>query len=343
MAYNKQKLYKSIMENVAKTVKRSLNEAGRQHLNLHGDFGITQDSQTADSYKAFLRAAFSKKQLSIEDEVKLSDIIQNSDNPRDVQRAKDTLVTHNLAFVVSVVNKYSKYSKFRNSSLSTEDLIQIGNEAMIEAAGNYKPNPENPERFVSYAVWTIRRDIINALDAYSGVVRKTKNAGYIVRASQRFIERYESENGYAPSIEEIFKELKKDRKFETLTLNTLQQALKSDQYSTSLDATMSNDDDSKSSVGDNMENRTFNAPDSGIENEELERELENALYRVLSKRDADIICNFYGIAGRRAMSVGELADIYNLTDTRINQIRRSAEEKMRNDDETVELLQYLNA
>lgn len=209
------------MENVAKTVKQSLNEAGKQHLNLHGDFGITQDSQTADSYKAFLRTAFSKKQLSIEDEVKLSDIIQNSDNPKDVQRAKDTLVTHNLAFVVSVVNKYSKYSKYRNSSLSTEDLIQIGNEAMIEAAGNYKPNPENPERFVSYAVWTIRRDIINALDAYSGVVRKTKNAGYIVRASQRFIERYESENGYAPSIEEIFKELKKDRKFETLTLNTL--------------------------------------------------------------------------------------------------------------------------
>ena len=41
--------------------------------------------------------------------------------------------------------------------------------------------------------------------------------------------------------------------------------------------------------------------------------------------------------------VGELADIYNLTDTRINQIRRSAEEKMRNDEETVELLQYLNA
>ena len=81
----------------------------------------------------------------------------------------------------------------------------------------------------------------------------------------------------------------------------------------------------------------------GIENEELERELEKALYRVLSKRDADIICNFYGIAGRRAMSVGELADIYNLTDTRINQIRRSAEEKMRKDDETVELLQYLNA
>ena len=106
---------------------------------------------------------------------------------------------------------------------------------------------------------------------------------------------------------------------------------------------MSNDDDSKSSVGDNMENRTFNAPDSGIANEELERELGKALYRVLSKRDADIICNFYGIAGRRAMSVGELADIYNLTDTRINQIRRSAEEKMRNDDETVELLQYLNA
>lgn len=29
MAYNKQKLYKSIMESVAKTVKRTLNEVGK--------------------------------------------------------------------------------------------------------------------------------------------------------------------------------------------------------------------------------------------------------------------------------------------------------------------------
>lgn len=49
------------MEKVAKTVKHALNEAEKQHLNLRGDFEITQDQNTADSYRAYLNKIFKQK------------------------------------------------------------------------------------------------------------------------------------------------------------------------------------------------------------------------------------------------------------------------------------------
>ena len=101
MAYNKQKLYKSIMESVAKTVKKSLNEyENKKHLNLHGDFAITQNELSSGSIKSFIASAARKKKLTSDDELKLADIIQNSNNQEEVKKAKDTLVEHNLLLSV---------------------------------------------------------------------------------------------------------------------------------------------------------------------------------------------------------------------------------------------------
>lgn len=334
MINNKQKLYKSIMERVARTVKRSINEANRQHLNLHGDFEITQDSNTALSYKSYLNTIFKKKQLTIDDELKLSEIIQTSDNEQEVQKAKDTLVTHNLPFVISVVNKY------KNSSIPKEDLVQIGNEGMIEAVDNFAPDPNNPVRFSSYAVWYIRRNIIDALDKYAGAVKKTGNAGFILRAVKNIKQRYEAENGYEPDINDLYKELKKNPRFASISKKTLIQALDSDKYSTSLDSTVGNDE-SGTTIGDTIESKIYSSPGTSLDNEDLENELEAALNRVLGKRDANIVCNKYGIGGRREMNTWELADMTDMTEVRINQILRDAYKKMGKDKETRELLQYL--
>ena len=338
MAYNKQKLYKSIMESVAKTVKKSLNEyENKKHLNLHGDFAITQNELSSGSIKSFIASAARKKKLTSDDELKLADIIQNSNNQEEVKKAKDTLVEHNLLLSVTVANMYVQ------NKIPKEDLIQLANMGLIEAASSYKPDPEKPNRFSAYAIWYMRRYIMRELEILGGAVSVSKNAGYIRRAAQRFINRYETENGFEPDDEEILDELHKDPKFKTVTMDLLKQSITSSSASVSTDATMSNDDDSKSTVGDNMENRTYADPDAGVNNADLERELKDALYRVLGERDADIVCNSYGIAGCREMSPWELADKWDLTDTRINQILRAAEKKMRKDEETRQLLQYLNA
>lgn len=339
MYYNKQKLYKSIMESVAKTVKHALNEdnTARKSLNLRGDFAITRDNVSSGSIKAFIASAARKKQLSLEDEMKLANIIQNSTDQKEVQNAKNTLVEHNLLLSVSVANRYTQ------DKVSKEDLIQLANLGLIEAAGTYNPDPNNPNRFSAYAIWYMRRYILRELEKLSGAYSISKNGGSIRRAAQRFINRYEAENGYAPDFDEILDELHKNKNYKTVTMDLLKQVMASNLASVSTDATMSNDDDSKSTIGDGLTSNTFGNPDSGLNNKDLENELEDALIRVLGPRDADIVCNFYGIAGRSEMSPWKLADKWNLTDTRINQILRASEQKMSKDEETRQLLQYINA
>ena len=338
MAYNKQKLYKSIMESVAKTVKKSLNEyEGRKHLNLHGDFAITQNELSSPAISAFIASAARKQKLSLEDEMKLANIIQTSSDEEAVQKAKDTLVEHNMLLSVTIANKYV------NSSIPKEDLIQLANIGLIEAAASYNPDPENPNRFSAYAIWYIRRAIMREFEQTGSAYSVSKNGGYIRRAAQRFINRYEAANGFEPDDEEILDELHKDPKFKTVTMDLLKQAIASSGASVSTDATMSNDEDSKSTVGDNMENRTYAAPDAGVNNADLERELEAALIRVLGERDANIVCDKYGISGRREMNVWEIAENNDMTETRINQILVASYKKMAKDEETRQLLQYLNA
>ena len=114
---NKKKaLYNNLMEGISCSLRNTLNEDNNgMHMNLHDDFTITQDENTAKSFVAYLKAINKKQRLSQEDECKLADIIQHSPNKRQVEAAKNKLVSANLPFVVSVVNKY------KNLNIPKED------------------------------------------------------------------------------------------------------------------------------------------------------------------------------------------------------------------------------
>lgn len=87
---NKKKaLYNSLMEGISSSLRNTLNEDNNgMHMDLHDDFTITQDENTAKSFVAYLKAINKKQRLSQEDECKLADIIQHSPNKRQVEAAK---------------------------------------------------------------------------------------------------------------------------------------------------------------------------------------------------------------------------------------------------------------
>lgn len=140
---NKKKaLYNSLMEGISRSLQNTLNEDNNgMHMDLHDDFTITQDENTAKSFVAYLKAINKKQRLSQEDECKLADIIQHSPNKRQVEAAKNKLVSANLPFVVSVVNKY------KNLNIPKEDLIQYGNIGLMKAAETY--DPSTPEKMLN--------------------------------------------------------------------------------------------------------------------------------------------------------------------------------------------------
>ena len=333
---NKKKaLYNSLMEGISRSLRNTLNEDNNgMHMDLHDDFTITQDENTAKSFVAYLKAINKKQRLSQEDECKLADIIQHSPNKRQVEAAKNKLVSANLPFVVSVVNKY------KNLNIPKEDLIQYGNIGLMKAAETYDPStPEKNVKFVSYAIWYIRREIMMAVDEVGGHMAVPRNMGSIAREAARVKERLYNKNGYEPDIDDIYNVLVK--KHPNLTYDSFVYTMKANARANSLDQSVGDDSDSKVTLGDMTSNNTFKDPDSSLNNADLERELEDNVKRILGKRDGEIVCAYYGINGRPEKNKWQIAEENDMTETRVNQILQSAIKKLKNDEETRMLLQYI--
>ena len=79
------------------------------------------------------------------------------------QEDKDLLITSNLGFVITVASEY------RGLGIPFEDLINEGNLGLIEAAQRY--DPKRGVRFITYAVWWIRKAILKSISDQATVVR----------------------------------------------------------------------------------------------------------------------------------------------------------------------------
>lgn len=95
--------------------------------------------------------------LSAEEELALIKAIQEKGTEcNEMER----LVRPNLRFVVSVANQY------KNKGLSLEELIEAGTEGLKKAVKKFDLNAEC--KFLSYAVWWIRQQILQAISEKTG-------------------------------------------------------------------------------------------------------------------------------------------------------------------------------
>ena len=100
--------------------------------------------------------------LSKEEETELAKKALNGN-----KAAKDKLVTSNLRFVVKLAKQY------QNLGLDLEDLISEGNLGLIEAVDHF--NPDKGFRFLSYAVWWVRRAMLKAIEEKGRTIRLPAN------------------------------------------------------------------------------------------------------------------------------------------------------------------------
>jgi RNA polymerase primary sigma factor len=131
---------------------------------------ITQQL-TDRSDKSFERYLTEIARISIlitaQEEVDLAVIIANNENPREVEKAIEKLVTANLRFVVSVAKQY------QNQGMSLPDLINEGNVGLVKAAERF--DHTKGFKFISYAVWWVRQSILQALAENSRQIRLPLN------------------------------------------------------------------------------------------------------------------------------------------------------------------------
>jgi len=108
--------------------------------------------------------------------------------------SKEKVIMGNLRFVVSVAKQY------KNNRIGLIDLIAAGCIGIAHAAEKFEP--KRGFKFISYAVWWIRREIIFEIKL-SKQVRTPVNIDRNMGLIKKFIEKYLAENYFEPSVSVI--------------------------------------------------------------------------------------------------------------------------------------------
>ncbi|PKP37621.1 MAG: RNA polymerase subunit sigma [Bacteroidetes bacterium HGW-Bacteroidetes-15] len=256
--------------------------------------------------------------LTTEEEVNLARRLKEGD-----KAALDQLVKANLRFVVSVSKQY------QNQGLSLPDLINEGNLGLIKAAQRF--DETRGFKFISYAVWWIRQAILQALAEQSRIVKLPLNKiGSINKVNRAFTE-LEQKFEREPSIDELSQVLE-------IAPNDIKEALKSSSRHVSMDAPISQDEDS--TMYDVLLSNETPSPDRGLLNDSLRKEIERAL-ATLTIREAAIIRLYFGLNGKHPHTLEEIGEELDLTRERVRQIKEKAIKRLKQATRSRVLKSYL--
>ncbi|MCF6353136.1 MAG: RNA polymerase sigma factor RpoD/SigA [Cyclobacteriaceae bacterium] len=254
--------------------------------------------------------------LSADEEVRLARRIREGD-----QIALEKLTNANLRFVVSVAKQY------QNQGLTLGDLISEGNLGLIKAAKRF--DETRGFKFISYAVWWIRQAMLQALAEHSRIVRLPLNrVGSLNKIARTFSELeqlYERE----PSPEEIAEIL-------NLAPEEITSSMKLYARHLSMDAPINGNE---LNLLDVLENDEID-PDALLMSDSLHKQVQRAI-SILTQREADVICYYFGICGTRSLTLEEIGIKLSLTRERVRQIKENGIRKLRQSSPRESLKPYL--
>jgi RNA polymerase primary sigma factor len=264
-------------------------------------------NRESESLEKYLQEIGRVEMISPEEEVRLATLIKQGD-----QKALDKLTKANLRFVVSVAKQY------QNQGLTLPDLINEGNLGLIKAAQRF--DETRGFKFISYGVWWIRQSIMQALAEQSRIVRLPLNKVGLTNRISRTYSQLEQEFERAPTIEEIAEVLNID-------VEEVSASMRMTSRHVSMDSPLS--DGEESTLIDVLVNGNAESADQQIIfNDSLKQEIQRSL-TLLTPRQKEVICYFYGIGVDEPVSLEDLGLRYGLTRERVRQIKDKALEKLK--------------
>lgn len=276
-------------------------------------------NRESQSLEKYLQEIGKVELISPEEEVRLARMIKLGD-----QKALDKLTKANLRFVVSVAKQY------QNQGLSLPDLINEGNLGLIKAAQRF--DETRGFKFISYAVWWIRQSILQALAEQSRIVRLPLNKVGLTNKIQKAFSSLEQEYEREPSPEELAELLQMEPEEVSDTLGISARHI-------SMDTPLL--DGEENTLMDVMENPNAERAELNIEyKESLQQEIERSM-SLLTERQKEVICYFFGIGVDNPMSLEDIGERFNLTRERVRQIKDKAISKLRNNSRATALKSYL--
>jgi len=275
---------------------------------------VTARTMTVESY---LRDISNLPMISPEEETELAHRIQKGD-----EEAFRRLVEANLRFVVSVSKAY------QNSGLDLSDLINEGNLGLMKAARRF--DPTRGFKFISYAVWWIRQQIMQAISDQGRMVRLPLNQVGIINRINRERNRFVQENEREPSDEEL-------AEFLDISPEKISEAVGCSSRHMSFDTPFGEEGDG--TLLDVVPDTGTEMADRGLEAESLQKDLTTVM-QVLTPREREILSLAFGI-GCNEMTLEEIGERFDLTRERVRQVKEKAIRKMARPGVMDKLRQYV--
>ena len=272
------------------------------------------------SLDKYLQEISREGMISADEEVELAIRIKAGD-----QRALEKLTRANLRFVVSVAKQY------QNQGMTLPDLINEGNVGLIKAAERF--DETRGFKFISYAVWWIRQAILQALAEQARIVRLPLNKIGTINKLNRAFSELEQKYERPPSAEEL-------AEFMGVSVTDVKQSLQSNGRHVSMDAPLTEGDESSSSLYDVLPNTYSETPDVDLVKDSLRKDIERSL-STLTSREGEVVRLYFGLNGRYPLTLEEIGDKFDLTRERVRQIKEKAIRRMKHTSRSKMLKNYL--
>lgn len=278
-------------------------------------------SRENQSIKKYLEEIREIGQLTVDEEYEIA--LQAKDNTlTETQReaAITKLITKNLRFVVSVAKQYVSQEN------SLEDLVNEGNHGLIYAARRY--DPTKGFKFITYAVWWIRRDIYSYINKNARLVRLPNNKLALLNKLKEVFIAIEQHLERSPSVDEVmeFTGATYDYKleqyiggdFEKSEVDFFLQSEKENSYS--FDKPVQ-EEDSQTLMSDLFEDHTYGPADQHLINDDSDFNVSKLLANLKNDREREVITMLYGLDGREELSIKDISLFLNISRERVRQIK----------------------
>ena len=244
--------------------------------------------------------------LTKEEELVLAENVRNG-----CKASLNELIESNLSFVVKVASEY------RNLGLPFEDLLNEGNIGLIEAAHRY--DASKGTKFITYAIWWIRKSVLKALSEHSNLVRipnyqlkkvrEIRDAESILRRSL----------GRKPRRDEISRQLSK-------SVAKVDQVLQFNMREMSLDDKVGKDRETP--ISDFLEDKEKTSAEDDLLKREASTLVTEALDH-LSGQERTVIGFRFGLDTGKSLTLKEIGLKMGISRERVRQIECQAKTRLR--------------
>jgi RNA polymerase primary sigma factor len=238
--------------------------------------------------------------------------------------ASEELVVKNLRFVISVAKQYA------TDKISLEDLVNEGNIGLIKAVEKY--DPTKGYKFISFAVWYVRKLIMEYVSNYGKTVRIPANRINELSKLNKYVSAVEQKNCHKADIEEVISEFSKEMSSEDFVLLDSLNNFSID----SLDREIHSDEGNSTSVSDLMFDEEADKTDYLLGKNDIKSEI-NAVLSTLKPRNKKIMEMLFGLNGFQPMTLQEVGDEVGLTREMVRQVKEKSL-KMMSENKRIQLV-----